>query len=257
MWFYSNMNLPDPQSYQDGVLYFHDTHKIILHECAELESLLADAESQGVFQSFATRPEWNDIFDFFQKAAPRHELEEDEFLFPAVAAHVPRVGFQQPGSTIRFLTEGHEVLQRNMEVLVHDWEAFRNILRDAASLGEAHATHSSEDARFIATGRELARLYREHISLEETQVYSIAGKLLSGVEKLELMDLIRESYADEVVTSGFVFDEPHFSDPAYNIVPSSTEAVSEDTFEPEEEMDEDDGDEDHQDDYSGSDVQNL
>jgi hemerythrin-like domain-containing protein len=242
------MNLPDPQKYKDGVQYFRDTHKIILHACAELETLLADAESRGVFQSFASRPEWNDIFDFFQKAAPRHEREEDEFLFPAVAAHIPRVGFQQPGSTIRFLTEGHEVLQRKMDVLVHDWEAFRNISRDAASLGAAHATHTSEDARFIATGRELARLYREHITLEETQVYAVADKLLSGVEKLELIDRVRESYADEVVTSGFVFDEPRFSDPSYNVA-SSTEAVGEETFEPEED------DEDDLDDYGESDVQ--
>jgi hemerythrin-like domain-containing protein len=234
------MNLPDPQKYQDGVQYFHDTHKVVLHACVELEELLLDAESKGVFQSFASRSEWNDIFDFFQKAAPRHEREEEEFLFPALAAHVPRVGFQQPGSTMRFLTEGHEVLQRNMEVLVHDWEAFRNITRDVASLGESHATHTSEDARFVATGRELVRLYREHIALEETRVYSVADKLLSGLEKLALMDLIRESYADEVVTSGFVFDEPRFSNPAFNITYSPTEAVGDDTVEPDEEEDDED-----------------
>ena len=245
------MNLPDPKSYQDGIQYFHDTHKIILQQCAVLEELLSDAESQGVFQSFATRPEWNDIFDFFQKAAPRHEREEQAFLFPAIAAHVPHVGFQQPNSTIRFLTEGHEILQRNMLALVRDWEAFRNITRDAASLGAAHATHTSEDARFIATGRELVRLYRDHIAMEETRVYAVAEKLMTGEEKLELIDQLREAYADEVVTSGFLFDEPRFSDPAYNVISSSTEAVGEDSFEPEED------DEDDQEDFEESDVQNL
>ncbi len=244
------MNLPDPQSYQDGIQYFHDTHKIILHECAELEELLSDAESQGVFQSFASRPEWNEVFDFFQKAAPRHEREEMALLFPAVATHVPHVGFQQPGSTIRFLTEGHEVLQRNMQTLVQDWEAFRNVTRDAASLGAAHATHTSEDARFIATGRELVRLYREHITLEESRVYTVAEKLMSGEEKLELIDQLREAYADEVVTSGFLFDEPRFSDPAYNVIHTPTEAIGEDSYGPEEE-------EDDEDDIEESDVQNL
>ena len=59
------MNFPDPQQYQDGVLFLRDTHKIVLYECAELEQLLADAQTRGVFQSFATRPEWNEVFDFF------------------------------------------------------------------------------------------------------------------------------------------------------------------------------------------------
>ncbi len=254
------MNLPDPRSYQDGVRYFHDVHKIILQQCAELETLLADAESEGVFQSFATRPEWNEIFDFFQKAAPRHEREEELFLFPALATHVPRVGFQQPNSTIRFLNEGHEVLQRNMRMLVHDWEAFRNITRDAASLGDAHATHTSEDARFVATGRELVRLYREHISMEETRVYAVAEKLLSGTEKMELMDQIRESYADEIVTAGFMFDEPRFSNPDYNIAPTSTEAIGDDIIELDEDDDDDENNEndnDNEDDFSESDVRNL
>jgi hemerythrin-like domain-containing protein len=245
------MNLPDPQSYKDGVRYFHDTHKIILQQCAELEKLLADAESQGVFQSFATRPEWNEIFDFFQKAAPRHEREEELFLFPVLAAHIPRVGFQQPNSTIRFLMEGHEVLQRNMYALVHDWEAFRSVTREAASLADAHATHTTEDARFVATARELVRLYRDHISVEETRVYATAEKLLSGTEKMELMDQIRESYADEVVTASFAFDEPRFSNPDYNIVPTPTDAVGEDLFEPEEDED------DNEDDFAENDVRNL
>jgi hypothetical protein len=234
------MNLPDPQKYQDGVLYFHDAHKIILHECAELESLLADADSRGVFQSFASRPEWSEIFDFFQKAAPRHEREEDEFLFPAIASHVPRVGFQQPDSTIRFLIEGHEALQRSMDVLIHDWEVFLNTPRDAASLGATHVIHAAEDARFVATGRELIRLYREHIATEETRVYVPADKLLSGDEKLQLIELIQASYGEEVVTSVYDFDEPRFSDPAYNIVYSPTEAVGDEMLEPEEEEDDED-----------------
>jgi hemerythrin-like domain-containing protein len=249
------MNLPDPRSYQDGVRYFHDVHKIILEHCAELETLLADAESQGVFQSFATRPEWNEIFDFFQKAAPRHEREEELFLFPALAARVPRVGFQQPNSTIRFLTEGHEVLQRNMKMLVQDWEAFRNITNEAASLGDVHATHTSEDARFVATARELVQLYRNHISMEEIRVYTIAEKLLSGTEKKELMDQIRESYADEIVTAGFVFDEPRFSNPDYNLAPTPTEAIGDDIIELDEDEDEDDNDDEN--DFSESDVWDL
>jgi hemerythrin-like domain-containing protein len=202
-----------------------------------LEELLADAETRGVFQSFAARPEWDEVFNFFQKAAPRHERDEDDFLFPAVAARVPRMGFQQPDSTIRFLLEGHKRLERSMAPLIHDWEAFRNTPRDAASLDAAHATHSGEDARFVATGRELVRLYREHIAIEETRVYSVADKVLSGEEKLELIDRIREAYGNEEVTGIFNFDEPRFSNPAYDIIYAPTEAIAEEMIEPDEEED--------------------
>jgi hemerythrin-like domain-containing protein len=231
------MNLPDPQHYQDGILFFHDTHKIILHECGELEELLADAQTRGVFQSFAARPEWNDVFDFFQKSAPRHERDEDDFLFPAVAARVPRMGFQQPDSTIRFLTEGHEMLLRRMAPLLKDWEAFRSVPRDVTALEAAHDMHEQEDARFIANCRELVRLYREHIALEETRVYSVADKVLSGEEKLELIDRIREAYGNEAVTGIFNFDEPRFSNPAYNVIYDPTEVIAEETLEPDEEED--------------------
>lgn len=228
------MNLPDPQQYQDGVLFLRDTHNIILYECAELEQLLADAQTRGVFQSFATRPEWNEVFGFFEKSAPRHERDEDEFLFPMLAAHVPRMGFQQPDLTIRFLIEGHQNLIRQMTPLVHDWEAFRTVHRDAEMLGGAHAAHAEEDARFVATGKEMIRLYREHIAIEETRVYSAADRLLSGEEKLEMMNRIREAYGNEGITGIFTFDEPRFSDPAYDIQYAPTEAISEETIEPEE-----------------------
>ncbi len=235
------MNLPDSQNYENGVQYFRDSHKMILEECAALEQLLADAESRGVFQSFATRLDWNEVLDFFQRAAPRHEREEEAILFPALAAHVPRVGFQQPNSTIRFLTEGHEVLERSMKVLVRDWEAFRNTPRDETAIATAHDIHAAEDAHFVATGREMVRLYREHIALEEARVYTVADKLLSGAEKLGLIDRIRESYADEAVTTSFMFDEPRFSNPDYNIAYAPTEAVADETLEPDED-DEDDYD---------------
>jgi hemerythrin-like domain-containing protein len=246
------MNLPDPQNYQDGVLYFHDTHKVILHECAELENLLVDAESEGVFQSFATRPEWNDTLQFFQKSAPRHEREEEQFLFPAIAEHISRVGFQQPDSTIRFLIEGHEVLERSMDVLVHDWEAYLSIPHTASALGTAHDTHTTEDARFIATGRELIRLYREHIATEERRVYSQADKLLSGVEKLALSDRLRAFYGDDAITAILNYEEPRFSNPNYNIVYDPTEVVGDEALEPDEEEDED-----NEDDFAGSDDENL
>lgn len=220
------MTLPDPQNYSNGVRFFHDSHKVVLQACALLDELLSDAEKQGVFQSFGLRPEWKEVFDFFEKSAPRHERDEDEFLFPVVASRVPHMGFQQPDSTIRFLMEGHEVMMRKIEPLVRDWQQFLSRSPDAPALASAHAAHAVEDAQFIANGKELIKLYREHVEIEETRVYAVAEKVLSGEEKLAMIDRIREAYDNEEITGFFTFDTPQFTDPRYNAI-ISTDAISE------------------------------
>src|ERR1017187_1396504 len=121
---------PDPQHYTDCLKFLRDMHKVILHNCGELETLLADAEKEGVFASFAKKPEWNSIFVLFQNDAPLHERDEELFFFPALATKVPRVGFQQPKAPIRFLIEGHAIMQRQMDALEHDWKIFREQKRE-------------------------------------------------------------------------------------------------------------------------------
>jgi hypothetical protein len=206
------MTLPDPKNYQNAVQFFHDMHKIVLHNAAELERLLNDAEKNGVFRSFATHIEWEELFYFFTEIAPQHERDEERILFPALIPKIPRVGFQPPTAPIRFLIEGHEVMQAKTIRLLEDWQAFRHINR-ASDLTDSHDKHQQEDAAFIAAGRELVALYREHVALEEERVYSVADKILSGAEKLELMDALRGEHDEETTTTMLTFDAPQFSDP--------------------------------------------
>ena len=234
------MNLPDPKDYTNGLQFFVDCHKVVLHNCAELSRVLDDAEARGVFRSFAEQPEWETLFRFFTVDALRHEADETELLFPLLADRVPHVGFQQPGSTIRFLIEGHEVLARQTNVLLHDWEVFRSHPHDPVSLGEAHAKHTVEDATFIKTGRELVRLYREHVALENERVYAVAETVLSGEQKLLLADKLLDRYANEAVTAFYNFDEPQFTDPRYNAQVVPTEAIADPPETEEEEEDADD-----------------
>ena len=227
------MNIPDPATYQDGVAYFRDMHKLILHNCHELEELLNDAAREGVFQSFAAKPAWDELLAFFVHTAPFHERDEEMFLFPAIAAKVPRVGFQQPNAPIRFLIEGHQVLQNKTEAVVKDWYAFRNTPPGPATLAESHEKHAAEDAAFIANGRELVRLYREHISIEEERVYSIADKVLDNLERQQLIQRLREAYDNEAITRPMPFDEPQYSNPGYNIRYVNTDARGSNTLDAE------------------------
>jgi hemerythrin-like domain-containing protein len=240
---------PEPNDYIDCVKFLRDMHKVILHHCALLETLLNDAEKEGVFASFATKPEWNSIFVFFQNDAPRHERDEERFFFPALAMRVSRVGFQQPNAPIRFLIEGHNVMQREMEGLVRDWKSFREQKRDSEEIASSHERHLAEDAAFIALGRVLVRLYREHIAREEERVYSVADKVLSGQERLMVMEEIRAAYGEEAVTEIPQFGEPRFSNSDYNVVYAPTEVIGEETMRTDEEEDED-----NEDDFGGSDT---
>ena len=220
------MNTPDPVDYQDGIAYFRDMHKLVLHNCLQLEELLDDAEKEGVFQSFAAKPAWNELLHFFAKIAPHHEHDEETYLFPAIAAKVPRIGFQQPNAPIRFLIEGHEILQNKTSALVRDWDVFRNMKRDPATLAESHDKHAAEDAAFVANGRELVSLYRDHIAMEEERVYSVADKVLGVHEKEQLILSLRDEYDNEAITSPMVFSEPQYSNPEYNIHYVHTDARS-------------------------------
>jgi hemerythrin-like domain-containing protein len=220
------MIIPDPAKYQDGVAFFRDMHKLVLHNCAQLELLLTDAEREGVFKSFAAKKEWDELLAFFVRVAPLHERDEETFLFPAIVAKIPRIGFQQPDAPIRFLIEGHEVLQQKTEAVVKDWFAFRNTTRDPTTLAESHAKHAAEDAAFIANGRELVRLYREHVATEEQRVYSIADQVLDFHERQQLIQNLRGVYDNEAVTPAMLFDRPQFSNPDYNIHYTNTDARS-------------------------------
>lgn len=234
------MNSPDPKAYTDCVLFLRDMHKVVLHNCALLESLLADAESEGVFASFANKPEWNEVFAFFQRDAPLHELDEERFLFPALATKVPRVGFQQSNAPIRFLIEGHSIMERKMEALVHDWTIFREQKRDHDKIAASHAKHVQEDAAFIANGRELVRVYKEHIAIEEERVYTVAAKVLSGEERYAIMEMIRVASGQEVMTSIPEFEKPQFSDPSYEPIYFNTEAQSDNVIDADYSNDDDD-----------------
>src|SRR3954464_3136710 len=105
------MILPDPNNFSDGVAFFREMHKVVLKSCADLDGLMDDAEKQGVFKSFANRPEWEELFRFFTVIAPEHERDEERCLFPMLREKLPHVGFQPLDAPIHFLIEGHDVLE--------------------------------------------------------------------------------------------------------------------------------------------------
>jgi hemerythrin-like domain-containing protein len=212
------MKLPDPSQYDDPIKFLRAIHGLVLQNSLELERLAADAEQRGVFASFASHPEWDDLLNFYTKAAPQHEKSEEEYLFPVLVRKLPRMGFQYEDSPIRFLVDGHDVLQARMIPLVSAWTQFKRKDRDAASLAASAGRHSDEDKQFVAVARELASLYRDHIKMEEDRVYTVADKMLGSDERVEIMAGLRSEYDNEAVTGSVYFDPPQFSNPQFDFV---------------------------------------
>lgn len=211
------MKLPDPANYDDPIKFLRAIHAIVLKNSEELERLALDAEQEGVFKSFASHPEWNDLLLFYLKAAPQHEKSEEEWLFPVLTRKMPRLGFQNADSPIRFLVDGHDVLQARMMPLIKAWEQFKRKDRDESSLGASAERHAAEDAEFVAIARELAKLYRDHVDTEEQRVYSVADKMLGDADREEILEGLRSEYDNEANTGGIQFDPPQFSNPAYTM----------------------------------------
>lgn len=213
------MTLPDPANFTDPIAFLRAIHAVVLRNSMELERLATDAATEGVFKSFAMHPEWEELLNFYTKAAPQHEKSEEDYLFPALVRRLPRIGFQQPDSPIRFLVEGHEVMQGRMESLVKAWRQFKRKDRDSASLDASAHRHSADDADFVSIAKELASLYRDHVKTEEEKVYSVADGMFDAEERAEMLDGIRSMYDNEATTGGGIqWDAPQFSDPKYSFV---------------------------------------
>lgn len=107
---------------------------------------------------------------YFAKAAPKHTADEEESLFPRLRAAATAQG--QHCASIARLESDHEHADRlhaQADALLEAW------LRDG-SLPPAQRT---ELGAMLAS---LRALYREHIHVEEAEVFPLAGALLSPAD---------------------------------------------------------------------------
>lgn len=104
---------------------------------------------------------------YFAMAAPKHTADEEESLFPRLRAAAQTQG--KDCTAISRLEGDHEQADRlyaQVDALLEAW------LRD----GSLPAERSTELGSILAILREL---YREHIHMEQTEVFPLAGSLLS------------------------------------------------------------------------------
>jgi hemerythrin-like domain-containing protein len=109
---------------------------------------------------------------YFREAAPKHTADEEESLFPRLRRLDP-AGSQAILTRIDSLEQDHECAQK-----AHD---------EVDRLGQLWLTNgrlSPEEALRLSTVLDqLARLYRNHIAIEDSEVFPFAASVLPPSER--------------------------------------------------------------------------
>ena len=109
---------------------------------------------------------------YFREAAPKHTADEEESLFP-------RLRRIDPAKTQAILTR--------VDSLKQDHECAGKAHDEVDRLGQRWLTSgrlSPEDASRLSTVLEqLAKLYRNHIAIEDTEVFPFAASILAASDR--------------------------------------------------------------------------
>lgn len=109
---------------------------------------------------------------YFREAAPKHTADEEESLFPRLR-NIQNSHLQAAITTLDALEQEH----RRAAALHAEVEALGTTYLKKRPLSV------SEAQRFREAVAELASIYKEHIRIEDDEVFPIAGRALSKKEK--------------------------------------------------------------------------
>ena len=154
-----------------GVL--EDCHKRILHFIKTLSALAESAASAPL--SSADRDSVERSLRYFREAAPRHNADEEQSLFPLVRRHADAQG-DEMAVRLASLANDHrwaEELHCEMDAIGSRWLA-------------AGTLRSNDRARLRSLTRLLSQFYVQHIAIEETELFPAARRLLSPAESKRL-----------------------------------------------------------------------
>jgi hemerythrin-like domain-containing protein len=109
---------------------------------------------------------------YFREAAPKHTADEEESLFPRLRQmHHPEM----------------EAAIRSLEPLEQDHRRANALHEDVDRLGrvclERGVLLTEESRRFRQAILALVDIYKEHIRIEDEDVFPVAGKLLTAPDK--------------------------------------------------------------------------
>jgi hemerythrin-like domain-containing protein len=153
-----------------------DPFSMLLRCHRRLEERLQDLEAAGGLGPEEAREVAENVLGFLDRAVARHELDEEQSLFPRLAV--------RPDLAQALATLGREHREQTQII-----ERFR----------QAHAGGTLDPGAIAAFARELGAAYAGHIALEENELFPAARSLL-GPDSLA--DMAREMEERRAATGG-------------------------------------------------------
>ncbi len=154
-----------------GVL--EDCHKRILYFIKMLSAL---AESAGsVSLSSTDRDSLERSLKYFREAAPRHNADEEESLFPLVRRHADAQSRDILACLASLANDHHwaEQLHCEMDAIGSHWLA-------------AGTLRPNDAARLRSLTHSLSHFYAHHIAIEERELFPVVRGMLSAAERKRL-----------------------------------------------------------------------
>jgi hemerythrin-like domain-containing protein len=163
-----------PEStFADPIGLLTDCHRRIERFLSVL--IEVSAQAQGGLLTAGQRTALETALRYFREAAPKHTADEEETLFPRLRS-LDRSEVKPILAKIDSLERDHAHADRShaeIDRLGQAWLA-------SGSLSPAEA------ARFSAVVHELADLYRDHITVEERDVFPVAATVLEGSQREDM-----------------------------------------------------------------------
>ena len=156
-------------SFSDPTALLSDCHRRIEMFLAALERV---AEVISAPLSEDARAGLKSALQYFREAAPKHTADEEESLFPRLRLS-PNSDLHATLAKLSALENEH----RRADVLHAEVDALGSKCLSDGLLG------GSEAARFRNAVTELASIYKEHIRIEDEEVFLVAGRILADDEK--------------------------------------------------------------------------
>jgi hemerythrin-like domain-containing protein len=167
-------------SFSDPTDFLSDCHRRIEMFLGTLERVASVIDRPLTEE---TRPALESALRYFREAAPKHTADEEESLFPRLRQmHLPEV--EGAIERLELLEQDHIVAgSLHAEVEELGVEAFRKAIASLVSI------------------------YKQHIGIEDNQVFPLAARLLSSTDKLAIANEMAARRKPRLVTSTSGFTE--------------------------------------------------
>lgn len=180
-------------SFSDPTGLFSDCHRRIEMFLGTLERVASVIDRPLTND---TRPALESALRYFREAAPKHTADEEESLFPRLRQmHLPDI---------------ENAIER-LDLLENDHVLAGSLHADVEELGQRYLATGGLEAAGVEAFRKaiasLVSIYKQHIGIEDNQVFPLAARLLSSTDKLAIANEMAARRKLRPVTSASGFTE--------------------------------------------------